>query len=116
MRTIVAALAAFLLTLTVAMADPVGEYVVEGTDAANGNAYSATVTVERTGDTYRVTWLVGSTRYDGTGIGDKNFLAVSYRSGNVTGLALYGAKGDGWEGIWAYAGGRRLGTEVWQRR
>jgi hypothetical protein len=116
MRTIISALAVVLLTLTAALADPVGEYVANGTDAANGNPYSATVTVQRTGDTYRVTWFVGNTRYDGTGIGNKDFLAVSYRSGNVTGLALYGAKGDGWEGIWAYAGGRRLGTEVWQRR
>ena len=116
MRSIVSALALLLLTLTAAKADPIGRYEAEGTDAANGRPYSASVTVERTGDTYRVTWVVGRTQYDGTGIGDKNFLAVSYRSGNVTGLALYGAEGDGWKGIWAYAGGRRVGTEVWVRR
>ena len=116
MRQTFAALAVLLFTLTAALADPVGFYLVNGTDAANGNPYSGTVRVERTGDTFRVTWIVGNTQYDGTGIGNAEFLAVSYRSGNVTGLALYGTKGDGWEGIWAYAGGRRVGTERWQRR
>lgn len=116
MRQTFAALAVLLFTLTAALADPAGFYLVNGTDAANGNPYSGTVRVERTGDTFRVTWLVGNTQYDGTGIGNAEFLAVSYRAGNITGLALYGTKGDNWEGIWAYAGGRRLGTEVWQRR
>jgi hypothetical protein len=69
----------------------------------------------KTGDTYRVTWIVGGTRYVGTGIGDKNFIAVSYRSGNNTGLALYGADDDGWQGVWTYADGRQIGTETWKR-
>jgi hypothetical protein len=116
MRTIASALAVLTLMLTAANAEPVGRYLAEGTDAANGAPYTATVSVERTGDTYRVTWVVGNTRYDGTGIGNRDFLAVSYRSGNVTGLALYGAEGNGWKGIWAYAGGRTVGTEVWVRR
>jgi hypothetical protein len=117
MRQVLAALAVLLVTLSAALAsDPAGFYLASGTDAATGGAYSGTVRVERTGDTYRVTWIVGNTQYDGTGIGNNDFLAVSYRAGNITGLALYGAKGDNWEGIWAYAGGRRLGTETWSRR
>jgi len=116
MRGIVSGFVVLLLSLAGALADPVGRYEARGTDAQNGGPYTASVTVERTGDTYRVTWIVGRTQYDGTGIGNNEFLAVSYRSGNVTGLALYTAKGDNWEGIWAYAGGRRLGTEVWRRR
>jgi hypothetical protein len=40
-----------------------------------------------------VTWAVGNVRFVGTGIGDKNFIAVSYRSGSDTGLALYRADG-----------------------
>ena len=51
--------------------------------------------------------MIGSDTYTGTGIGSDDFLAVSYRSGNETGLALYGRKPNGsWHGIWTYAGGR----------
>jgi len=59
--------------------------------------------------------VVAGTRYVGTGLGDKDFLAVSYKSGNDTGLALYGAKGDDWGGIWTNSGGRDVGAEVWRR-
>ena len=50
-----------------------------------------------------------------TGIGNKDFLAVSYKSGNDTGLALYGADGGNWTGIWTYSGGKQVGPEVWKR-
>jgi hypothetical protein len=97
-------------------ADPIGDYRVEGNNPGGGAKYTGTVTVEKSGDTYRVTWVVGSTRYIGTGIGDKNFLAVSYTSGNETGLALYGEDGGNWVGIWTNAGGRTLGAEAWKRK
>lgn len=96
-------------------ADPTGEYSVTGSNPGSSSRYSGTVTVEKTGQTYRVVWVVGGQRYIGTGIGDKDFLAVSYRSGNETGLALYGANGGNWSGVWTYANGRQIGTEVWQR-
>ena len=113
----IAVLAAFVLaTATAAFAaDPVGRYRVEGTNPGNGTAYSGTVTVEKTGETYRVVWTVGNARYVGTGIGDRNFIAVSYRSDDSTGLVLYGAEDDDWKGVWTYAGGRRIGTERWER-
>jgi len=108
--------AALLLSVATAFADdPVGSYSVAGTNPGDGDKYSGTVTVEKTGGTYRVTWIVGGTRYIGTGIGDKDFLAVSYKSGSDTGLALYGADGDNWAGVWTYAGGRQIGAEVWKR-
>jgi hypothetical protein len=72
--------------------------------------------VRKTGETYSVVWVVGSTRYVGTGIGSKDFIAVSYRSGNDTGLALYGSDGSNWNGIWTYAGGKQVGTERWLRQ
>ncbi|HZS64390.1 MAG TPA: hypothetical protein VFA53_07840 [Xanthobacteraceae bacterium] len=97
-------------------ADPVGSYKVEGKNPGNGSTYSGTVKVEKTGGTFRVIWIVGGTRYIGTGIGNKNFIAVSYRSGRDTGLALYGEDGGNWEGVWTYAGGRQLGTETWKRQ
>ena len=115
MRHLFAVCAATLLWSATAFADPGGRYAVEGTNPGGGSQYTHTVTVEKTGDTYRVMWVVGSTRYVGTGIGDHDFIAVSYKSGNDSGLALYGADGDNWAGVWAYAGARQMGTEVWKR-
>ncbi len=109
--------AALVFSITAAFADPVGRYFVEGTDPGNSSGtYTGTVTVEKTGETYSVVWLIGGTRFVGTGIGNKDFLAVSYRSGNNTGLALYGPDGSGWAGVWTYAGGTRMGAERWVRR
>lgn len=96
--------------------DPVGRYDVEGTNPGGSSAYTGSVTVEKTGETYRVVWVVGSTRYIGTGIGNEKFISVSYRSGDQTGLALYGEDGDDWVGVWTYAGGTKVGAERWRRR
>ena len=101
---------------TPVLADPVGQYAVQGANPGNQSPYKGTVTIDRTGDTYRVTWVVGGQRYIGTGIGDDTFIAVSYRSGNETGLALYKAEGPNWSGVWTYANGTRIGTESWSRR
>jgi hypothetical protein len=108
---------ALLLTSAAAFAaDPAGSYDLEGNNPGSGSSYSGRVTVERTGDTYRVVWVVGGTRFVGTGIGNRDFLAVSYKSGSNTGLALYGSEGGNWKGIWTYAGGREVGAESWKRR
>ncbi len=111
------AVAALLLGIPNAFAaNPVGTYRVEGTNPGNGSKYSGTVTVEKTGETYRVIWVVAGERYVGTGIGNKDFIAVSYRSGNDTGLALYGEDGGNWAGLWTYANGRQVGAEIWKRQ
>jgi len=104
---------ALLLSVTAASAGPEGKYDVEGTNPGSGARYSVTVSVQRTGDTYRVTWDIAGTRYVGTGIGDQDFMAVSYRTGDATGLALYASGKDGWKGIWTYANGTKLGSEHW---
>lgn len=49
-------------------------------------------------------------------IGNDEFLAVSYVSGSNTGLALLSEQGDEWKGIWTYAGGTKVGTEVWTKQ
>jgi hypothetical protein len=114
---LLAAAAAVVLIATPVFADPVGKYSIRGTNPGDGRPYSGEVTVTKTGDTYRVVWLIGSDTYTGTGIGSDDFLAVSYRSGNETGLALYGRRPDGsWHGIWTYAGGRQIGTDRWTPR
>jgi len=30
-------------------------------------------------------------------------------------LALCGANGDDWQGVWTYSNGRQIGTEIWKR-
>jgi hypothetical protein len=110
--------AALLMCGTIAAfaAEPAGTYSVEGADPGGGNKYNGTVTVKKTGETYNVVWKIGTTTYVGTAIGNKDFLAVSYKSGNDTGLALYGADGGNWSGIWTYAGGKDVGPELWKRQ
>lgn len=109
--------AALIMSFSAAFAaDPVGTYRVEGNNPGSGSGYSGTVTVERNGETYRVIWVIGNQRFVGTGIGNRDFISVSYRSGNQTGLALYGEDGGNWVGVWAFSDGRQLGREVWKRR
>ena len=102
--------------------DPVGSYNVVGSIPGGGGDYRGTVTVTRTGGkadefvTFRVVWVVAGDRITGTAIGNDDFLAVTYRSGQETGLAVYGAVDQNWGGYWTTANGTQLGTEVWTRR
>jgi hypothetical protein len=117
LRTLAALVAALVLSSTMAFAgDPVGRYSVVGTNPGNKARYSGTVRVERTGETFRVTWDIGAQTFVGTGIGSEKGLAVTYRSGSQTGLAIYGANGNNWEGVWTYTGGQDIGGEAWTRQ
>lgn len=115
MRSLVATCIILALTSATALANPVGNYDVSGSNP-DGSAYSGSVTVQKNGDTYTVTWSVGDKRYNGTGIGNDEFIAVSYESSGETGLALYSAEKENWKGIWSYAGGSRLGKELWTKK
>jgi hypothetical protein len=113
-----AAAALIACTSTIAFAaEPVGVYQVQGTNPGNTDTrYSGVVSVEKTGDAYQVIWIVGNQKYEGTGLGNEQFLAVSYQSDDQSGLALYRAEGDGWVGIWTSTGGTTVGTERWERK
>ena len=116
MFRLVAALIALVLSASTTLADPVGTYEVTGTNPGIGSKYSGMVVVQRTGDTFQVTWAYPSgERVIGIGIGKSDYFAVSYRAGNNIGLAVYTETGDGWIGIWAPAGSPALGTESWKR-
>jgi hypothetical protein len=97
-------------------ADPVGHYTVEGKNPGGDGSYTGIADVTKTGDTYHVVWTIEGERYIGTAIGDKSFMAISYKSGGNTGLALYGEEGANWAGAWTYAGGTKLGIEHWIRQ
>jgi hypothetical protein len=110
------AIAVWLFGAAAWAGEPVGTYDVSGSNPGGGSSYTGTAKVEKTGDTYRVTWEVAGTRFVGTGLGDSRFLGVSYHTGNNTGLALYAPAGSDWEGVWTYADGTQLGKEKWTRR
>jgi hypothetical protein len=116
MFRLVGALIALVLSASATLADPVGRYEMSGTNPGTGLKYSGTVIVQRTGDTFQVTWAYPSgQRIIGIGIGKSDYFAVSYQLGNNIGLAVYTETGDGWVGIWAPAGSPALGTESWKR-
>lgn len=99
-----------------ALADELeGRYAVRGVNPGGSGGYSGTATVEKTGDTYRVTWVIGSSRYVGTAIGSPSGIAVTYRAGDSTGVAIYTPVQGGFSGFWTYAGGRLIGEERWSR-
>jgi len=110
-----AAAACFFASAALA-GDPAGSYDVAGKNPDGKGSYSGTATVVKTGETYKVTWNIGGSVYVGTALGDAKFLAVSYRAGDSSGLALYGADGDDWAGVWTYQNGKKLGAEMWKRQ
>lgn len=115
MRSLVVAAALLWSVATAFAADPSGTYDVHGT-SPDGSTYSGTATIRQTGQTFKMIWTIGSDKYTGTAIGNRDFLAVSYTSGSESGLALYGADGGNWKGIWTYAGGTRIGSETLKRQ
>lgn len=115
MRSLVVAATLLWSVATAFAADPPGTYAVQGT-SPDGSKYTGTATITETGQTYKMIWKIGRDTYTGTAIGDKDFLAVSYASGSDTGLALYGADGGNWKGIWTYAGGTKIGSEMLKRQ
>jgi hypothetical protein len=118
MRIFIAFAAAVLLGAPAARADdPVGQYAVNGNNPGGGPAYRGAAVVQRTGETYRVMWIIGNQRIEGTAIGDKSFLTVTYRFGDQIGLAFYASTKDGnWQGVWTFTGATQLGAEHWERQ
>ena len=110
-----AALTATTLLGSAALADPVGNYTVEGR-SPNGGTYRGTATIDATGETFRVVWFIGKQKFVGTAVGNDDYFAVAYRSGESTGVAIYGKDGDGWLGLWTYSGGTAAGAEKLTRR
>ena len=79
LRALVAVVVALVMSTGLAFAgDPVGRYSLVGSNPGNMDRYAGTVTVERTGETFRVTWDIGSQTFIGTGIGSDKGFAVSF--------------------------------------
>lgn len=121
-----------LVLTTAAIAGPVGSYDVVGTNPDSGGEYRGTVTVSRTGETYKVVWDVGGSRYIGTGLGalvqngrytvgpahrDDTSISIGYVSDRIFGQAFYFLQDDGsWRGVWTYGGSDRIASETWYPR
>jgi hypothetical protein len=110
-----AAAAALTLCTTAAFAQMTGQYKVDGQNP-DGSKYSGTAAIEKTGDTYRVTWTISGERFIGTGIGSPEAIAIGYRSGSQTGVGLLGKDGENYLMVWSYMGSRQLGGEKWTRQ
>jgi hypothetical protein len=98
-----------------AAAQMTGQYKVDGKNP-DGSTYAGTASIEKTGDTYRVTWNISGERFTGTGIGSDDAIAIGYRSGANTGVVLLGKEGNDYFAVWAYLNGRQLGGERWTRQ
>jgi hypothetical protein len=94
-----------------------GTHEVEGKNP-NGSAYTGSVTIEKTGDTYAFTWTVAGETYPGIGIdvgegkvlvayGKNNFGVIAYDMSNMDEVV---------QGRWAAHGQRVIGIERIRRR
>ncbi|MBB4301761.1 hypothetical protein GGD81_000778 [Rhodobium orientis] len=132
LKHMTAAAAAFLFLCGAALADPTGSYDVVGENPNTGGEYQGTVSVSRTGQTYRVVWSIAGQNYVGTGLGavfendtfriggatpNDAALSVGYISGQSFGMAFYIEQDDGsFEGVWTYAGSNKVARETWYPR
>jgi hypothetical protein len=131
-RILLAACAGAAFSVSVANADPQGDYIVTGKNPSDGSAYEGTVSVTRTGNTYAVAWEIDGSQYAGVGIGAAptatgilvgpsspadNALSIGYVTDGGFGQVFIVEQADGtWKGIWAYGGGDVIGDEVWTRK
>lgn len=109
-------LASLLFVLPAAAADFAKSYAVEGSDPGSGGGkYAGSVTIKRTGTAiYEVVWTIAGEKFVGTGIGGPEGLAVAYKSGSKTGIAIYRQEQSGAvDGVWTYSGGKDVGEEKW---
>ena len=99
-----------------ALSDPVGHYMVRGTNP-NGSSYTGEVLVTRTGQTFGCSG--GSAGRASSVLASQRMKPSRSRIRPVAaaGIALYSRTITGrWEGIWTLAGSRETGTDVWTPR
>lgn len=110
-------------------AGPEGLYFTHGIQA-NGTEFVGTVSVVRTGETYRVIWRLADATYRGAGLGaaplkDATKIGPASSKDDVltvgfageqdrSGVAFYVEQPDGsWHGIWTRYGSSNIATETW---
>ena len=100
-------LAALIALAAPAWAEGPGDY------RAEGDGYKGVASILATGKgTWRISWLIGGERYEGTGIGDGKVLAFSFTSKQGNGTVLYAANGTGgYDGVWAFRNDKTVSYE-----
>ncbi|MEM9999279.1 MAG: hypothetical protein AAF940_00225 [Pseudomonadota bacterium] len=115
--------------ITSAAAGPEGLYFTKGVDD-DGTEYVGTVSIVRTGETYRILWRLADTVYRGAGLGaaplngatkigpassDDDVLTVGFTgTTDKSGVAFFVEQSDGsWHGIWTQYGSHNIATETW---
>jgi hypothetical protein len=111
---IAAAILSFGLAIP-AWADPSGTYSVSGSNPDGGASYEGTVTITKTGDTFKIVWKIGDTSTTGTAVGNDEILSIGYASGAKPGVGLYVKQDGKWKGVWSYLGQTSVGQESWQQ-
>ena len=111
-----AAIAAVVLMPAAALAEPAGQYQIDGLNT-DQTAYAGTATVERTGDVYKADWNINGSQFAGTGIAYMNFFAVAYMAPNNTkGLFVSTLEGDALVGLSTNLTTGQGGAVVWHHQ
>ena len=79
------------------VAPPEGEYRVEG-KGGDGKPYEGTVDIEKSGDSYQLSWKVGYSQYEGKGTFAGNLLTVNW--GSTTPIVYALADDGSLTGLW----------------
>ena len=110
-------------------ADIVGTYLVEGVRPETGEPYRGSVTIERIGEKYAVTWDIEGSERVGVGLGgafsggnfmvgpahpDDLMITIGFRDGDVTGIAtMFWQDTREYEGFYVEPDKDIAGFEIW---
>jgi hypothetical protein len=105
--------------VSVSAADIEGIYSSKGTNPGGKGAYTGSVIISKTKDTYKIVWSVGGV-YIGTGVIVDDILSVVYvdESSKSSGLVVYKILDNGkkLEGVWCAYSGMVLGKETLEKK
>lgn len=89
-----------------------GEYEITSTDPGpEGLQFTGTLNIQRSRDTYQVTWNVDNQTYRGVGLRVDDWLIVGWGQGDGLAVSEYEFDGNKATARWALSGSRELGME-----
>lgn len=91
-----------------------GEYQTSGRDS--GGEYNGNLTINKSGETYQLTWKTDNDSYSGVGIRTGDWLAVGWGPTENLGVLEYEINGNEAKGRWAIPNISELGTDNINRR
>jgi len=93
-----------------------GVYTVKGVNNKQDGEYTGTLTIVQTSeDTFKLTWVIGSERYEGFAVGSAEVMAASFSGQGSQGVALLAEDDENkgtYNSMWTVKGGTKIGTEV----